>query len=197
MQMRHLALATLPLLFLAAGCGSDDDSVCNDTEVQSQADPDVDFTAYETFAIAPDSAYPALPPDLPASFEDDLQSANDDAADQLEDAGLTKVAYDDDPDLVIFTAAASETDTGVEWDCTGGYYWWGWYDDWDPCAWLEPIPVEYTVGVIVTGVADAAEEKVVFGGAVAGVLDCGDSSQRLSDGIADIFADYPADQTGD
>ena len=66
---------------------------------------------------------------------------------------------------------------------------------WAPAGVVGVAPSVEPVSVVV-GVADSAAMRVVFGGVVQGVLDCGDSRQRLDSGITRIFDDYPADQTG-
>lgn len=196
---KHIrALASIPLFGVALGCGDDDEPDACDTTAQTRSDPTADFTAFETFAIAPDEAYPDPPPeDLPEDAITDFKNANADVANELEALGLTEVDAEDDPDLVVFTAAASEDKDAVVWECVPGWSWWGWWYTWDPCAWLQPVPVDYSVGTVVVGLANPNTEEVVFGGVVQGVLDCGNTDQRLSDAISDVFDDYPADQTGD
>lgn len=196
--MRHtpLAFATLPLLVLALGCGDDDEPSACDTTTDTRADPDADFTAFSTFAVADPSDYPVPPPDFPEDIEKNFEAATDAASAELEQLGLTQVDESEAPDLLLFTAAASEINNGIVWECVPGWYWWGWNYVWDPCAWLAPVPVTYSVGTAVVGLAEPDSEQVVFGGIIQGVLDCGNVEQRLTDAMSDVFAEYPADQTG-
>jgi len=54
------------------------------------------------------------------------------------------------------------------------------------------IPVTYTEGTLVVGLADPAADKVVFGGVLQGVLECSsDTAGRIQSGVARIFQDYP------
>jgi hypothetical protein len=185
-------------MFGLAACAEDEPSVCEDTRV-SRADPDADFTAFKTFAVAPESEYPTeLPSDLPEDTRTHLEDANDATTRELLLLGLDEVDYaTGNPDLVVFSLAASDDETGIVYECVPGYYWYGWWGYvWDPCAWLAPIPVDYEVATVVVGVADPVEEEVVFGGAIQGVLECGDADDRLDAGVKRIFEDYPAEQTG-
>ena len=71
------------------------------------------------------------------------------------------------------------------------YWWTGWGYAWDPCAWMVEVPVVYTEGTVVVGLADPAVSKVVFGGVLQGILECSDSTGRIQAGVARIFQDYP------
>ncbi len=196
--MRSTALMSIVALFILSGCEEDEPDICDDTRV-SRAEPTNDFTMYQTFAVVPESEYPTmLPPELPSDTRTSLDAANDAMRAELVALGLTEVDFATGmPDVVAFSLAASDTDTGIVYECVPGYYWYGWWGYvWDPCAWLAPVEVDYEVATVIVGLADPADEEVVFGGAVQGVLECGDSRDRLEAGIADIFDDYPADQTG-
>ena len=187
-------LAGTALLALFCACDDDDeyeDEICTGDTVVTRADPTVDFAQYETFSVAPDDALPAdLPPDVTAN----LAVANAAAVSELLTIGLTQVPPDSDPppDLGLFNMAATQKQMGTTWECTPGYWWTGWGYVWDPCAWMVEIPVVYTEGTLVVGLADPAADKVVFGGVLTGVLECsGDTAGRIQSGVARIFQDYP------
>lgn len=198
---RALSLASLTALgswSLLGGCS--DGNPCGD-EVVTRADDEADFAAYETFAVID------LPEDIgaggaggagggrgmPDDIRVNLEIANEAAATQLELLGLERVEVEDDPDLFVLSASASEEETGIYWTCVPDWYWWGWYYYWDPCAWMAPIPVEYTVGSLLVATVDAATEEPVFGGIVQGILECTseDLEDRIEDGVETIFDDYP------
>jgi hypothetical protein len=196
--MRRQVLVSLAALCFLSGCPEEEDDICDDTVV-SRAEPTYDFTMVQTFAVVPDSEYPTtLPPDLPPDTVTEISGANAEARRQLVALGLTEVDYATGmPDVVLFSLAASEEDTGIIYECVPGYYWYGWWGYvWDPCAWLQPVPVDYSVATVLIGLADVADEEVVFGGTIQGILECGDAHDRLVDGVQEIFEDYPADQTG-
>jgi hypothetical protein len=198
--MRRIAIIVSgAALCTLSGCEEDEPDICDDTVV-TRADPSNDFTMYSTFSVVPDSEYPLeVPPDLPANTTGDLQAASAAMRRELVALGLTEVDFVDPPtaDLLAFNLAASEDEAGIVYECVPGYYWYGWWGYvWDPCAWLQPIPVEYEVATVIVGLADTVDEQVVFGGVVQGVLECGDSRQRLDSGVSRIFDQYPADQTG-
>jgi len=188
---RYLALACVSSLAFLSACDDDDDDegLCNGDMTISRVDPSVDFTLYTTFAEAPDEALPDLPPDVVKN----LGVANDAAVAELLALGLTQVPRDSNPppDLALFSIAASHKETGTTWVCTPGYWWTGWGYAWDPCAWMVEVPVVYTEGTVVVGLADPAVSKVVFGGVLQGILECSDSTGRIQAGVARIFQDYP------
>lgn len=193
--------ATALLSLGPIGCSSDDDEddICEDF-VTTRTDEDADFSDYQTFAVAElpgdGSALGGSGSELPDDVQANLEIANDAAVANLEDLGLTEVDPDDEtPDLWVFSAAATETETGTYWACVGGWEWWGWSYVWDPCAWLAPIDFEYTEGSLIVGVADSTTEEPVFGGLVQGILECSETESALEDRITDavdeIFESYP------
>ena len=97
------------------------------------------------------------------------------------------------PDLWVFSAAATEDKTGLYWDCVPGWYWWGWYPYWDPCAWYVPIPFDFTVGTLAVGLVDSESQKPVFLGVARGVMECGDVQDRIESAVDEMFDDYPSD----
>ena len=193
---RYLTLAGISsLAFLSAlsACSDDheDDQLCTGDTVVTRTDPSADFSLYTTFAVSPTTApAPALPQDVTAN----LAIANAAAVAELRALGLTQVEPDSDPppDLGLFNIAGTKQEVGTTWICVPGYYWTGWGYIWDPCAWMSEIPVVYTEGTVVVGLADVAATKVVFGGVLQGILECGgDTAARIQSGVERIFAQYP------
>jgi hypothetical protein len=195
---RRFVLACVSTLACLPACDDDDDDydsidieeLCTDNTV-TRIDYEADFSTFTTFTIAPDDALPA---NVPADVRTNLAVANDAAAAELVALGLTQVEPDSDPppDLAIFNLAATQLETTTTWECVPGYWWTGWSYAWDPCAWMVEVPVTYTEGTVVVGLADPAAQQVVFGGALQGVLECGgDATARIEAGVKRIFLDYP------
>lgn len=186
-------LAGLAWVALFSACDDDDDyddEICTGDQVVTRTDPTADFAQYKTFSVAPDETLP----DVPADVVTNLAVANAAAAAELQKIGLTQVAPDSDPppDLALFNIAGTQKQMGTTWECTPGYWWTGWGYVWDPCAWMVEIPVVYTEGTLVVGLADPAADRVVFGGVLQGVLECSsDTAGRIQAGVARIFTDYP------
>ena len=177
----------------AFGCSPSSGSECND-EVVTHADTDVDFSAVRTFAIVPEEDIPdELPGDLPDDAETHLATTLEAARQELEEIGLVEVDPDvETPDVWLFDVAATESQSGVIWTCMSGWVWWGgWGWVWDPCAWIAPIQVSYSIGTVIVGLADAEHEKVVFGGVIQGALTCGNTETRIQEGVRAVFAEYP------
>jgi uncharacterized protein DUF4136 len=186
-------LAGMAVWALFSACDDDDDyddNICTGDQVVTRTDPTADFAQFKTFAVAPDEALP----DVPVNVATNLGVANAAAVAELVRIGLTEVAPDSDPppDLALFNIAATQKQMGTTWQCTPGYWWTGWGYTWDPCAWMVEIPVTYTEGTLVVGLAQPADSKVVFGGVLQGVLECSsDTVGRIQSGVQRIFLDYP------
>lgn len=181
------------VLMVLAACDDDPDDT-----VTTASSATAEFEDYETFAVAdPSDAPENVRERIPDDVETDLEVVNDAVRDELTQLGLREVARDDDPDLVAFSLAATDDEEAVYWDCVEGYWYGYWTYAWDPCAWLEPVYLEYTVGSIFVGLADPEEEQVVFGGLIEGVVDGdGDTEERIQDDVEEVFDDYPG-QTDD
>ena len=176
---------------LSSGC-SDDEPEAQDI-VATTASPSADFTSYHTFALAPSKDSAAIPADVATN----LVLVNEAIVEELEDHGLQQVDPGDDPDLIAFNLATSDTEGGYYWDCVDGYWWGYWGVTWTPCEWLAPVYTEYTAGTIALGLADPDLRQVVFGGLIRGVADYTvDAEERIDDDVELIFESYPATQTG-
>lgn len=183
-----IAAVTALTAFVPLGCsgGDDEDDICDQQSIKASVDPDGDFANYATFAVLTEENYPV---DTPEDVRVNLTTAVDAAKNELEALGLEEVALDADPDVVLFTLSKTTEEDAVYWECVGGWYGY-WYWVWDPCAWMVPIPIEYTVGTLVVGLADPAQEKVVFGGAAQNILECDSDVVGRIDHAVDIIFDY-------
>jgi hypothetical protein len=58
--------------------------------------------------------------------------------------------------------------------------------------------VDFEVGTVAVGLVNVAHEQAPFAGVLRGVLDAGDDlvSDRVVDGVGEMFEDYPTNQTG-
>ena len=188
--MRACLLFCASLLFAC----SDESSLT--TAVKT--DPSVDFTQYHTYALADGTSVNAtiammIPDDVKAT----MNQINQLAGNELMKHGLTQVARDANPDLVVASFVYSNEETYLNYVCVPGSWWYTyWYYYWDPCAYLVPYLTQYTVGSVVVGVGDPAMMKFVFGGLIQGVVDGStDQAQEVQNAIVDIFEQYPANVT--
>ncbi len=190
--MRYLSLLALPLLLPA--CNNRIDQVGDCSRVETKQSANAPFESYGTYAILTgDDVPPDVQLDIPSDVETNLGKVNQQIRRNMDALGFTEVDPDAEaPDLWAFNLFFTDTETTIEWVCNGGY-WWGWWGwGWDPCAFYDPIQIEYTVGTVVIGLADPDIDQVVFGGVLEEVLDCpGDLDTRLRDGVDEIFDDYP------
>ncbi len=190
-----------------AGCGGDDDQP--EDVVLVRVRPDAPFATYSTFAIVSSDALPDLPdlpglPEVPDDLPDDIRNglmATEDAVrDQMTMIGLREVGVDGDPDLFVLDYAATQEEDAIVWQCVPGWAWWGWYVYWDPCAWMQPVLVEFEVGSILVLLADpdiAPDDdygNYVFGGLGQGVLNGGNAEARIDSAVARMFDEYPQDE---
>lgn len=185
---------TLLSLLAISGCSSGKE-VCG-AGVESRARPGITFGRYQTFALKNPNRSPLSgkeSSDLPSNVEVLLKRANMEAGAALAQAGLEEVDPNQEtPDLWVTSAAATEVEDGAAWDCVSGWKWWGWYEEFDACRWVEPVPVEYRPGTLVVSVVDPAKDEVVFGGLASELLDCaGDQNTSIELTVEEIFADYP------
>lgn len=194
-----IAVASIGSSLALIGCDSDD--ACSEDVVQTLIADDADFESYETFAIFDPGDSPgsggaggAGGTEVPENVQLNLDYANDAIVDQLNALGLTEVdPSETEPDVWVFSAAATTDMVAIQWACAEGWYWWGWYYYWDPCSWLVPVTYEYTLGTLVFGIADAQTERPVFGGMAQGILECGDVRGRVERAVAEVFESYPSD----
>jgi hypothetical protein len=185
------------LLALCLGACDCDSSGSEDTVV-TRANPEADFDSYQTFRIVDELTLANLEDAgvntglIPDDVLLNVDIANDQARIELEALGLTQVSGDTEADLGVVTMASTGETGGTVWECVPGY-WYGYWDYyWDPCAWLVPVYVEYTVGSLFVGLADPSLEAVAFGGVLQGVVnDSGRVEDRIRSGVHAMFQQYP------
>jgi hypothetical protein len=200
--MRSTSLRFLgPTLFVGLAFGActpeeeDPNEACGDIII-TRINPETEFSQITTFAVVGEDGYPIeLPADLPDDTLKNILAANSAARTSLIGQGLVEVDPEfEEPDVWLFSLAATETQIGYVWACVPGYVWWGW-SAWDYyCPWWDEVPVTYEVGTVVVGLAQLDDDtagEVVFGGAVQGVLFCDDPRQRITTAVTKIFAQYP------
>ena len=192
MLERTHAILSLALMAPLLGCPEPSEPLCTD-HVEARADPAVDFSGIHTFAVVDDASLDAaLPPDLPRNTITNLRDLTNLARAELVALGLTQVdGVDVAPDVWLFDVVVVESGMATDWECAEGYEWWGWGWGWDACAWSAPVAIDYQVGTVIVGLADPTGERVIFGGVMEGVLECGDVLGRINAGLATIFSSYP------
>jgi hypothetical protein len=201
-RRQKLVIYAFSSLLTFAGCDCNDDDRPPD-EVSTRVKPGVDFTDYSTFRINDEIDDDDLedagvdPDDIPGQVKLNIDIANDQARIELEERGLTEVDEDEDADLVIASLGSTQDHGGYYWECVPGNWWgyWGW--TWDPCAWLEPVYYQFSIGSMAIGLADPELEDVVFGGLLQGVADGSDTEDRIRSGVHSMFKDYPVEPTKD
>jgi hypothetical protein len=200
--MRSTSLRFLgPTLFVGLAFGActpdeeDPNEACGDA-ILVRINPETEFSQITTFAVVGEDGYPIeLPADLPDDTLKNILAANSAARTSLIGQGLVEVDPEfEEPDVWLFSLAATETQIGYVWACAPGNVWWGW-SAWDYyCPWWDEVPVAYEVGTVVVGLAQLDDDtagEVVFGGAVQGVLFCDDPRKRVTTAVTKIFAQYP------
>ena len=194
----RLIRLSMYLVLALNGCDCDDDDDFLDDDVIVRVQPGVDFGDYATFRILDNLDEADLvdadvdPDKIPDDVKLNIDVANDQARIELERIGLTEVDEGEEADLSVATLATTKEEDGYYWSCVPGYWWgyWGWY--WDPCAWLEPIYVNYSTGTMLLGLADPKLKEIVFGGLLQGVLTGGgDAEERIRAGVHQMFLEYP------
>jgi len=184
-------------LFLAVfflmmfGC-SDDDGPSG--EVRVEWDQQANFTQFQTFGIVTSvqAGFDGLPnaPEEVVAFNDYV---NQQIRLQLQSLGLTESAT---PDVWVGNLAWLNEQSSIVYECVPGDWWgyWGWY--WEPCDWVYPTIVDYEVGSLLITVGEAATQTPVFIGLARGVEPREDTPDRVDAAVADIFSQWPVEQTG-
>jgi hypothetical protein len=187
----------LALSIVLVACDDDDP---NDV-IKTRVDPAADFTSFHTFALSAQAPNPDSDASIPNNYTTALSTIDDAVRSELVSRGLSEVTPQQQPDLFVVSLASTQDQQALSWSCVPGYwygYWWG-YNAWssDPCAWLDPLYVEYTVGTAAVGLVQVSSERVPFGGIMQGVLDeSGNASDRVQHDVHEMFKDYPDNQTG-
>lgn len=173
------------------GC-SDDDSPTGEVDVEW--DQQADFTQFQTFGIvtSAQTGIDGLPnaPEEIVAFNDYV---NQQIRLQLQNLGLTESAT---PDVWVGNLAWLTEQSSIIYECVPGDWWgyWGWY--WDYCDWVYPTIVDYEVGSLLITVGEAATQNPVFIGLARGIEPSVDTRNRVDTAVADIFSQWPSEQTG-
>jgi hypothetical protein len=191
MMKRFTSFLFLALfLLIMLGCSDDDPT----GEVNVEWDQQVDFTQFQTFGIvtSAQTGIDGLPnaPEEVIAFNDYV---NQQIRLQFQNLGLTESA---NPDVWVGNLAWVGEQSSIVYECVPGNWWgyWGWY--WDYCAWSYPTIVDYEVGSLLITVGQAAPEKPVFIGLARGIDPSVDTRDRVDTAVAEIFSQWPSEQTG-
>jgi hypothetical protein len=178
---------------VSAGC-NDDDEVQD--YVNSWSSSTADFGEYKTYAFLTKDDLPPGTKPLPDDVQAQLGVVSDAMRSELDQRGLREVKSDQMPDLYAFNLESTQDETALYWDCVDGYWygWWVW--TWDPCAYVQPVYEQYTVGTVLMGLSDPKMKEAVFGGVLQGVVTGeGNAEQRIEAGVSEIFDSYPVPPT--
>lgn len=189
---------------LASSCAND--PVVQTGQIIVDYDEMFDFSQLETFSIVTAELAPEGTPE-PSPEE---QLFNERVNEMIVDAMTsTPVCLElVEPDQItdeskhVWAAngLARTTGEGTYWECVGGWFWgwWGW--QWDPCAWVRPIPVEFDVGNLLIPVGpqppEGEDPDPSFVGLAQSVV--GNSSEleaKARAAVDAIFAQWPYKQT--
>jgi len=160
---------------------------CSSTDLYSFEEPGADFSAYSTYAIVPVPGS-APPGDSDSPLTRYLEEA---VGAELEARGYVP---SEQPDLLVdFHLVTQETRdmraTTSSRLSTGGR---DYHGEWDTYA--APEVIEYRAGTLSVELTDAAEQRLVWKGAVAGRIrekDREDLEATVHRAVADIFGRYP------
>lgn len=185
----------LPLIgaVFVFACGDDDETEIN---VASRANPNVRLTDYRTFALATTDQLSAdVRSRIPSNVQANINYVQEQVRDQLIQKGLTEVPLSASPLMIVTTLARTETDTGVQYTCVPGAFWYSyWYYTWDPCAWLETDIVSIGAGAVVVALVDQTRQLVTYGGIMTGTSiddEPEDIKEAVDEGIERMFENYP------
>ncbi len=203
-MLHRLTLVTLLASSLVT-LGCSDDTV-QTSQLIVRANPDVDFSQFETFTVVTAELAPDAPqPGEDEKFFDDLVNELIMEAMTSEPVCLTfippdEVTEENQPDLYAANGLARSEDEGVIWECVGGWWWgyWGWF--WDSCLWLSPVPVEWEVGSLLVPVgpppSEDEEAKPVFTGLAESIVGTGpDVETQVTAAVQAIFQQWPVDNS--
>lgn len=180
---RAMMAATMLLL---AACASAPNTFSN-------ADPDVDFTLYQTYGY-----FPTLSTDT-AQYQSMVSSFLKVAvAQELDKRGLTydEVAPQLRVNFFINTKDKIKTRTVPTMGMGGGYYDYRdpFYDSWGGYGGYETRVTQYTEGTLNIDVVDVASNKLVWEGSVVGKLsekDVRNMEQTVDEAVAAVMTSFP------
>ena len=136
--------------FFVLSCA--ESSVVQTGQIIVDADETFDFSRLETFSIVTEDLAPPGTPEPGPEERLFNERVNEMIVEAMtsEPVCLELVEPDQimDESKHVWAAngLARTTGEGTHWQCVGGWFWgwWGW--QWDPCAWVRPVPVEFDVG---------------------------------------------------
>jgi hypothetical protein len=187
-------------------------SCANDTVVQTgqiivDYDKTADFSQFNTFSVVTSDVAPPGTPDPGADelffnnlVNDLIIEAMTSEPVCMEHIPTDEVSNENQPDLWAANGLAQTTGEGTVWECVGGW-WWGWWGwQWDSCAWLTPVPVEFDVGnlFLPVGPEPAAGEDpaAVFAGLAQSIAGTGpDVETKVRAAVQAVFEQWPEKRT--
>ncbi len=193
MRFARLLLAVaLPVFAAACGGGLD---------VNTDWDPSVDFSAYQSFFVLEDAASGGVA--LDRLTQNRITSA---MATALSGKGMQQVNDTASADVAIGWMVTTEDRTSFQTVSTGwGGYGWGGYGGWYgggmSMGTSNTTQTNYTVGTLLLALFDVEQEKMVFTGQGSQTLSDDnltpqESQQRANDIVARILRDFPPDNSG-
>jgi hypothetical protein len=171
--------------------------------IVTQYDPEIDFTAYQTY-VMPDSVIHIVD----EADEDEISHEFDDqilaeVRDNMANIGYASVDTSQNPDLTLLVYVTSTERTGWAYvPGYGGYWgWWGYYPPyWGPGYGGWAVPYEYTTGTLAMEMIDnstynAADStyQAVWGAGIFGMLEDTDTNikYRLTRDIDQAYNQSP------
>ena len=185
---------------LALSCGGS--GVVQTGQIVVDYDHMVDFSQFKTFSVVTEDV---APPDAPMPGPDEVifnELVNNLIIDAMTSEPVCmeyippNQAESRPPDLWAANGLARTTGEGTIWQCVGGW-WWGWWGwQWDPCAWVTPVPVEFDVGNLFIPVGPAPVEGedpvAIFAGLAQSIAGTGpDVETKVHAAVEEIFARWP------
>ena len=183
-----------------------DSTVVQTGQIIVDYDETFDFSQLETFSIVTDDL---APPGTPEPGPD--ERLFNERVNELIVEAMTSTPVclelvepdeitDESKHVWAANGLARTVGEGTYWQCVGGWFWgwWGW--QWDPCAWVRPIPVEFDVGNLLIPVGQPPQEgedpDPSFVGLAQSVV--GNSSEletKARAAVEAIFAQWPDPRT--
>jgi hypothetical protein len=204
MRRLSFAFAAVAAVALSAGCYPDR-SVSSAAQldlVLTQVNPNSVFRGVATYSLADSIVHL-----IPEGSEDTLSRAYDQlilntVKSNLDGLGWTEVAntQDNPPDVAVEVSAIATEN--YAWISYPWFPYWGWYWPWYPgYAPIYPpttIVYNYKTGTLIMDMIDAKNPdtpgqklKIMWTGALNGVLETGNASARLTSGINQAFTQSP------
>ena len=209
--LKIIGLLAIPAMLSGlAGCYPDNTTSIDDYDiVVTNYDSAYNFSGIQTY-IMPDTVIAVNDPDNPDNnFEYEHTYDNlilSELSSQFSDLGYTRV-YDtivSRPDVGVLVSAVSTTYIGYYW--ADWYYYWGWYPYWpyeydSGYGYDYPwgVNYNYTIGTVIVTMIDLRSQhviqadsvKVVWMGAINGLVEGSNINNRIQKGIDQMFIQSP------